>query len=150
MFSLKEKGQTPLEVIAIAVVIASLLLLVFITTVSRNMETEQTFTIGKNDIQCNAMVSAIARLNNNRATTQETLNLETEARFRRVEGKPGGINVGEISCSYIGSVAMNPADEGMDTDPEGTGKEGITLDVGNWCFEKSPDTNIVLTQGECS
>ena len=150
MFSLKEKGQTPLEIISIAVIIVAMLLLVFVTTVNRNLETEQIFTSGKNSIQCKTMTSAIARLYNNRATTQETLNFETEARLRRVEGNPGGINVGEISCSYIGSAAMYPADGRKDTDPNGTGTTGITLGVGNWCFEKNPDTNIVITPEECT
>ena len=150
MLSLEKKGQMPIEVIGIAVVVAALLLLVFVTTVDRNIETAQVFNIGKNSIQCNAMASTIARLHNNRATTQETLNLETEARLRRVEGKYGGINVGEISCNYIGSAAMYPADARMDTDPNGTGDTGITLGIGDWCFEKSPDTNIVITPEECT
>ncbi len=150
MLSLKEKGQISIEVISIAVIIAALLLLVFVTTVSRNMETDRVLAIGKNSIQCNAMASTIARLYNNRATTQETLNLETKARLRRVEGNSGGINVEEISCRYIGSAAMYPADGRMDTDPDGTGKEGITLGVGNWCFEKNDDTNIVITPEECT
>ena len=127
-----------------------MLLLVFVTTVNKNMETEQIFTIGKNNIQCNAMTLTIARLYNNRARTQETLNLETEARLRRVEGNLGGINVGDLSCNYIGSVAMYPADGRKDTDPDGMGTTGITLGIGNWCFEKNNDTNVVLTPGECT
>jgi len=148
MLGLKEKGQTPLEIISIAVIIAAMLLLVFVTTVSRNLETEQIFTNGKNSIQCKAMTSTIARLYNNRATTQETLNLETEARLRRVEGNTGGINVGGISCNYIGSAARYTGLQ-KDSDEDGTGDTGITLGVGNWCFEKSPDTNIVITPEEC-
>ncbi len=150
MSSLKEKGQTPIEVIAIAVIIVALLLLVFTTTMSRNMETDRVLIAGKSSIQCNAMASTIARLYNNRATTQETLNLELEARLRRVEGKQGGINVGEVSCSYIGSVAMYPEDGKKDSNPDDTGTDGITLAIGNWCFEKNPDTNIVITPGECT
>ena len=150
MLSLKEKGQTPIEIIIIAAVIVALLLLVFVTTTNRNMETDRVLSAGKNGIQCNAMSSVIARLYNNRATTQETLNLETEALLRRVEGKPGGINVEEISCNYIGSAAMYPEDGRKDTDPNGTGEDGMVLGAGNWCFEKSPDTNIVLTPEECT
>ena len=150
MLTLKKKGQTPIEIIGIAVIIAGLLLLVFVTTVNKNMETEEILTIGKNSIQCNTMSSTIARLYNNRATTQETLNFETEARLRRVEGKLGGINVGNMTCNYIGSAAMYTGGGGKDTDPDGTGEIGITLGVGNWCFEKSPDTNIVITPEECT
>ncbi len=150
MFSLKEKGQTPLEIISISVIIVAMLLLVFVTTANKNRETEQIFTNGKNNIQCNAMTLTIARLYNNRATTQETLNLETEARIRRAEGNLGGINVGDVSCNYIGSVAMNLTDGRKDTDPNGTGTTGITLEIGNWCFEKNNDINVVLTPGECT
>ena len=145
-----KKAQMTIEMISVAVIVVALLLLVFITTSNRNMETERILTSGKNSIQCNAIASVIARLYNNRATTQETLNLETEARLRRVEGNIGGINVGEIACNYIGSAEMYPADGTRDTDPGGTGETGITLEVRNWCFEKNPDTNIVLTPGECT
>ena len=147
MFNLEKKGQTPLEIIGIAVVIVALLLMVFITTVNKNIETAQILTIGKNSIQCDAVASTIARLYNNRAITQETLNLETDTRLRRVEGNLGGINVGNISCSYIGSVSMDTGQK--DSDPSGTGTTGITLVVGDWCFEKNPETNVVLTPEEC-
>jgi len=150
MLCINRKGQTPIEIIGIAVIIAGLLLMVFVTTVNKNMETEEILTIGKNSIQCNTMSSTIARLYNNRATTQETLNFETEARLRRVEGNLGGINVGNMTCKYIGSAAMYPGDGRKDSDPDGTGTTGITLGVGNWCFEKSPDTNIMITPEECT
>ncbi len=150
MPNMKEKGQMSIEIIGIAVIVVALLLLVFVATTSKNIESNQILAIGKNSIQCNTMSSVIARMYNNRAITQETLNLETETRIRRVEGKPGGINVEGISCNYMGSVAMNPADGRKDTDPNGTGETGMTLGMGNWCFEKDSDTNVVLTQGECT
>ncbi len=152
MFNIKEKGQVSIEIIIISVIIVAMLLLVFITTSNINMETERVLTIGKNNIECNRISTVIARLYNNRATTKETINLEEEALLRRVEGNSGGINIGGASCSYIGSAEMNT---GKDSDPNGTGEEGITLIIdpivgGNWCFEKSPDTNIVITVGECT
>ena len=130
MLSLKEKGQIPLEVIIITVVIAGLLLLVIVTTTNRNVETGQILTTRKNAIQCNTIASTIARMNNNKATTQETLNLETETMFRRVEGKTGGINIGDASCSYVGSVAMEMGEK--DSYPDGTGEDGTDDGTAGW------------------
>ena len=151
MFNIKEKGQVSIEMVIISVIIVGMLLLVFITTSNTNMETGRILTIGKNSIECNRISTTIARLYNNRATTKETINIEEEALLRRVEGNSGGINVGGASCSDIGSAAkytVLPQD--FDSYPNGTGTEGITLGVGNWCFEKSYDTNIVITPEECT
>lgn len=143
---MQAKGQTPVEIVGITLFLAGLLLLVFVTTYARNAETAVVLETGEKNIQCNGMAAAIARLYSNRATTSETLALASEARLRRVEGKPGGINVGEISCSYIGSAERTG---GKDSDPDGTGTEGITLSAGQWCLEKRPDTGIVISEGEC-
>lgn len=144
---MQAKGQTPIEIVGISVILVGLLLLVFVTTYSRNEETGRILDASEKNIQCNGMAAAIARLYSNRATTSETLALASEARLRRVEGKPGGINVGEINCSYIGSAEK---DGEKDSDPDGTGTEGITLSAGLWCIKKSPDTGIVISAGECN
>ena len=144
----RQAGQTSLEVIGIAVVLVVLLLLVLITTYSRNMETQRLLETSENSIQCSEMSATIARMYSNRATTYEALHLATGANLNRVEGKPGGIKVGKIACSYIGGIEYNndspPPDVIYDTDAS-----GISLSVGNWCFEKHPDTNVVVSQGEC-
>lgn len=146
---MQARGQTPIEVIGITVVLVGLLLLVFAATYVRNAETKIVLETGENSIQCNGIAAVIARLYSNRANTSEIVSLGLEARFRRVEGKPGGINVGEISCSYIGSVERNAGTK--DSDPNGTGTAGITLSAGQWCFEKSPGTGIVIKSAvECA
>lgn len=140
-------AQMPMEIIGIAVVMVALLLLVLVTTYYKNMQTQQLLEMSKNSTQCSEISSTISRMNSNRATTRETLAIETQALLRRVEGKPGGITIGEITCNYIGFVEMATGER--DSDPSGTGATGITLSIGKWCFEKS-DSKIVATQGECS
>ncbi len=143
----RQAGQTSLEVIGIAVVLVVLLLLVLVTTYSRNMETQRILETSENSIQCSEMSATIARVYSNRATTYEALHLATGADLNRVEGKPGRIKVGKVSCSYIGGVEKSTGE--LDTDPDGAGTVGIALGFGNWCFEKQPDTNVVVGQGEC-
>ncbi len=144
----RQAGQVPLEIIGIAVVLVVLLLLVLVTTYNKNMETQRLLETSENSIQCSEMSTTIARVHSNRATTQETAYLATGADLNRVEGKPGGIKVGKVSCRYIGGIEKSTGE--LDTDPDGTGTLGIALSVGNWCFEKHPDTNVVVSQGECA
>lgn len=132
---MQARGQTPIEVIAIAVILVGLLLLVFVTTSGKNAETELALETAENSIQCNDMAAAIARLYSNRAITSETIALDFNARLRRVEGKPGSIDVGKISCSYIGSIKTEGGES--DSDPGGTGTQGITLPAGLWCIRKA-------------
>ena len=47
---MRANGQTPMEVIGIAVIFVGLLLLVFATTYSRNAETEIVLETGENSI----------------------------------------------------------------------------------------------------
>lgn len=144
-----KKAQMPMEIIAMAVVLVGLLLLVLVTTYYKNIQTQQIMEMSENSIQCNEMSTIIARMHSNRATTREIAFLATESNLRRVEKKPGGIRVGEISCSYIGKVEKTTGES--DTDPGGTGTTGITLSTGEWCFEKS-DGKIEISgigEGRC-
>jgi hypothetical protein len=140
-------AQTPMETIGISIVLVGLLLLVFATTYARNAETGIALETAENNIECSGLSTAIARLYSNRATTSETVSLNSDALLRRVEGNPGGINVGEVSCNYIGSVEMEGGER--DSDPGGTGTAGITLSIGQWCLEKSQGTGIAASLGEC-
>lgn len=142
------KGQTPIEIIGITIVLVALLFLVIITSFVKNNETMQLQEFNENSAQCNEMGATIVRMYSNRATTIETINIEVDSTIQRVEGKSGGISVRGFSCAYVGSVQKSTGEK--DSDPNGTGADGITLAVGVWCLEKTPDTNVVATQGECA
>ena len=121
-----------------SVVIVGLLLLVLVTTYARNMDTQRLLLQGESNVQCGGISAAIARLYTNRATISEQLHIEKQAELKRVEGKPGGILVGGVSCSYAGTVEVDGISD----------TAGVTLAVGNWCLEKS-DSVIEISQGEC-
>jgi hypothetical protein len=134
-----KRGQTSIEIMSIAVVMAVLLLLVLVSTYNRNAQTQDVFLFNRSNIQCNAMASSIARLYSNRGIAKETLHLEFDANFLRVEGNPGSISIGRISCFYIGHVGSGALN---DTD-------GINLLRGDWCFEKD-NGGIAVDVGQCS
>jgi len=134
-----QKGQTSIEILSIAIVMAALLLIVLVSSYVRNGQTQDMLVFNSTTSQCSEMSSVIARLYSNRAVAKEALRLEHEANFLRVEGKPGSISVGEVSCFYVGTVSYGALD---DTD-------GIGLAKGEWCFGKS-DGEIVLSGGQCS
>jgi len=133
------KGQAPVEIISMTIIITVLLLLVLITTYNRNEDTERLLSTNEKSVQCSRMSSAIARIYSNRAGISETLHVQTTSDLNRLEGKPGQISVGNVSCNYLGRVMS-----GNQTD----NTTGIRLSVGDWCFEKS-DSNVAVSQGEC-
>ena len=135
------RGQTPLEVVGVTVLLVGMLLLVLITTYARNSDTQELLKLSENGIQCNKMNSVIARLYSNRATTKETIHLEEIADINRIVGKPGQVLVGNINCPYIGTVTLTDTPDVLDT-------KGIRLAKGNWCFVKEPAI-IRVTVGEC-
>ena len=138
MMGIKKKGQTPIEIIGLSVVILVLLLLVFVTTYNRNEDTKRLLLSGVEGIQCNRMSASIARIYSNRAVVRETLHLATAAILKRNEGSPGGIIVGGVSCSYVGDIESQSV---LDT-------TGITLSIGNWCFERG-DSGVLIEPGAC-
>jgi hypothetical protein len=136
-----------MEIIGIAVILVALLLLVLVTTYNRNIQTQQLLEISNNGIQCSEMSAVVARMYSNRAITKETLHLSTRADLNRFEGKTGMIQVGTISCRYVGSVKKSTGEK--DSDKQGTMLGGLPLSIGTWCFEKRPDTNVVVSGGDC-
>jgi len=146
--AMRQNAQTAIEIIGIAVVLFALLLLVLLTTFNRNMQTQNLMEINHNIIQCSEVSSTVGRMFNNQATTRETVTIARATSFNRVEGNPGGLKVGSVTCSYVGNVQLSTGEK--DTDIAGAGNVGTTIGIGSWCFEKEPDTNAVITGGECS
>ena len=137
--SAAKRGQTSIEVISIAVAMTILLLIVLIATYNRNAQTQEMLVFNQNNIQCSEISSSIARIYSNRGITSETLQLDYDANFLRVEGKPGSISIGRISCFYVGSVSYGGLED----------VDGIDLTQGDWCFEKGTG-EIVMSVGPCS
>jgi len=137
--STAQKGQTFIEIMSIAVVMTVLLLLVLVATYNRNAQTQEMLVFNQSNIQCDGMNSSIARLYSNRGITSETLHLDYDATLLRVEGKPGNISIGPVSCFYIGKVSYDALED----------LDEINLTKGDWCFEKGTD-EIVVSVGQCS
>jgi len=141
MLSSKKTGQSPIEIIGVAIIVVGLLLLVLITTYSRNQDTIRLLSRSGSSLQCNEMASVITRLHSNRATTKETISLAKDATVDRIAAKPGSIKVGAVSCEYIGNVTSDGVND-MDAG-------NLSIAKGTWCFEKM-DENILINEGECT
>ena len=134
----------PLEIVSISVVLVAILLLVLVTTYTKNLETMQFIEANENGVQCSEISTAISRLYSNSATIKEKLDFAAETEIRRITS-PGGIEVGNVICSYVGSVEYyNSGSPIYDTDPS-----GITLPIGTWCFEKSNGEVVIKEESAC-
>jgi len=138
-----KRGQAPIEVIGITVMLIGLLALVMITSYGKNAETLALLEVSEDSIECSQISTTLGRMYTNRASTKETVFLFEEARLERVEGNPGGITVGTVNCEYLGNATLEGVPDVPDTD-------GITLvKATNWCFEKN-GAEVRISEGECN
>ena len=137
-----------MEVVIAAIALAGLLVIVLVMMYISNEETERLLAASENGIQCGEISGVVARLYNNRGTAEETVYFAEGAIMQRVSPNSGGIVVGGVSCSYIGSVEFvngsPPPAIVYDTDAG-----GISLSKGNQCFSKS-NGSIVVSRGMCA
>ena len=136
------KAQTPLEIMGISIVLVGLLLVVMLTTYNRNIQTQDLLVTGESSILCQQVSSGISKIYINRASISETVPLTRITLFERAEGNTGILTIENVTCGYIAPVQLSTGEK--DTDAG-----GVTLAVGNWCFEKF-DSNVLVTQGACT
>ncbi len=97
-----EKGQTAIEVIAIATVLLGLLLASTLIIFQMNSDTVKIASTQDDTLRCEAIANTITNFNSNKGYSQAKLeSLDKEASI-----KNGGILVGSIGCRYSGNAFL--------------------------------------------